>query len=674
MAQPKIIKKKSDNSDKENLAPVNEARLKLVDEIQKNSNILITVSRNPSVDALSAALGLTAIIDKMGKHGTAVFSGKVPPAITFLNPDKIFEDTADSLRDFIIALSRDKADHLRYKVDGDVVKIFVTPYKTVITEKDLEFSQGDYNVELVIALGVESQKDLDVALAAHGKILHDATVTTINVGEEQSKLGLINVNATEASSLSEVVAEIGEELENDEEEALVDDQIATALMTGIVSTTDRFSNERTTSRTLAIAANLMTAGADQQLITKKLEEAAERKKALKEKRTKQAAPKPAQPASTTETDDNPETALPPATAGADGSLSINHQQEVGKSRLVISTLAPEDELVKDESIHVSQEDEERVPTATEILSKLANKEGSEDEAVTAVNEKETAELDITPTPQVKVKKSRAIDTDSSIESAVTSPKERVYLQKAEEELTTLEGNKQAIGSSSDKEQDAPILNRVSSEQSPSMGAAPLKNEEHRDKTLEPINQIDPMAPPVVDPPAADGELPQFNVDQSAEAILQAALNTAVPASDLPQPTIEELSQQAQAVAPASAPLPDFSTLTPPPPPPPPAADFSAPPPPLPDFSTLTPPQQHEGVAEPVGVAGVSSQATPEAPSAASTLPPLETPPPVQQTSDLSQNPDPVLSTLPPEDMILAGSVQQQGNEPSDPSQFRIPGQ
>ena len=115
----------------------------IVDKIKDSSNILITVNTNPSVDELSAALAITLFINKLNKHATAVFSGAVPPAIEFLQPEKTFENTVDSLRDFIIALDKEKADHLRYKVVDDMVKIFITPYRTTISEKDLEFSQGD---------------------------------------------------------------------------------------------------------------------------------------------------------------------------------------------------------------------------------------------------------------------------------------------------------------------------------------------------------------------------------------------------------------------------------------------------------------------------------------------------------------------------------------------------
>lgn len=249
------------------------ARQQIVEAIKSNSNILVTVSDSPSVDELSAALGLTVLLNKLEKRATAIFSGTIPPAITFLDPEKTLEGTVDSLRDFIIALDKEKADHLRYKVDGDVVKIFITPYRTTLTDKDLQFSQGDYNVELVIALGVKDQDHLDKALSAHGRILHDATVTTISVGAEPSSLGSIDWRDAAASSLCEMLVSLSEALKEDQ--PVLDEQIATAFLTGIVSATDRFSNDHTSSRVMTMAAQLMAAGANQQLIAAKLQEAHE---------------------------------------------------------------------------------------------------------------------------------------------------------------------------------------------------------------------------------------------------------------------------------------------------------------------------------------------------------------------------------------------------------------
>lgn len=249
------------------------AKQQIVEKIKESAKILITVSDSPSVDALSAALALTMVLDKQEKYATAIFSGETPPAIAFLEPEKTFDDTTDSLRDFIIALNKEKADHLRYKVEGEAVKIFITPYKTTIDQNDLEFSQGDYNVELVIALGVDNQEHLDKALEEHGQILHDAAIITMTAGDQTSDLGGIDWHDANSSSLSEMVAGLAEALKVDKKKPLMDAPIATALLTGIVAQTDRFSNEHTTSKAMTVAATLMVAGADQQLIANELQAA-----------------------------------------------------------------------------------------------------------------------------------------------------------------------------------------------------------------------------------------------------------------------------------------------------------------------------------------------------------------------------------------------------------------
>lgn len=247
------------------------AKKQLVDNIKDETNILVTVNRDPSVDELAAALALTIFLNKLGKHATAVVSGEIPSAMDFLAPDDTFEATTDSLRDFIIALDKEKADHLRYKLEGDMVKIFITPYRTTISNKDLEFSQGDYNVELVIALNVENGDDFDKALAAHGKILHSATVTTITARGVQSDLGSISWHDDAVSGVSEMVAGLLKDLKT--MKVSLDDQMSTALLTGIVAATDRFSNDATSPTVMTVAAELMAAGANQQLIATKLEEA-----------------------------------------------------------------------------------------------------------------------------------------------------------------------------------------------------------------------------------------------------------------------------------------------------------------------------------------------------------------------------------------------------------------
>ncbi len=262
------------------------AKQQAVETIKQAVNVLVTVSTNPSVDQLSAALGLTLMLGKLDKHATAVFSGEIPQAIKFLEPDKTFEDNVDSLRDFIIALDKEKADKLRYKVEDNVVRIFITPYKTKITKDDFDFSQGDFNVDAVVALGVGDREQLDAAIKSHGRILHDASVVTINAGGAQSKLGAINWSDDSASSLCEMLVSVSESFGS----GLLDQQISTAFLTGIVAATNRFSNDKTSPKVMTMSAQLMAAGASQQLIAKELN--------IKETLPAPAVPIPVQPSQT----------------------------------------------------------------------------------------------------------------------------------------------------------------------------------------------------------------------------------------------------------------------------------------------------------------------------------------------------------------------------------------
>lgn len=239
----------------------------VVGPIRDASNILVTINNSPTVDQLAACIGLTLVLNKLGKHATAVFSGEVPSTLEFLKPEETLEKNTDSLRDFIIALDKSKADKLRYKVEDDVVKIFITPYKVSIGEDDLDFSQGDFNVDVVVALGVEEKKHLDDAILAHGRILHDATVIAINTVGDGHHLGSINWSDPGASSLCEMVTDIVQSLAKD----VLDKQNSTALLTGIVAKTERYSNEKATPHTMAIAGALMSAGASTQLVSNELD-------------------------------------------------------------------------------------------------------------------------------------------------------------------------------------------------------------------------------------------------------------------------------------------------------------------------------------------------------------------------------------------------------------------
>ncbi len=571
------------------------ARQQIVESIKNHSNILVTVSTNPTVDELSAALGLTILLNNIDKRATAVVSGAIPPAITFLDPDKTFESTVDSLRDFIIALDKEKADHLRYKVDGDVVKIFITPYRTTLTEKDLDFSQGDYNVELVIALGVKDQDHLDTALAAHGRILHDATVATISAGAEPSSLGSIDWRDAVASSLCEMLVSLTEALKEDK--PILDEQIATAFLTGIVSATDRFSNDRTSSRVMTMAAQLMAAGANQQLIAAKLQEAHEigpgshnnsgstnnseghdgtvnlsedKSSKVNKDRKKNQKKKNDNDLQIERETSKPEAVVAPAVAAAevlDADQTPVETEAVNEAIEAADTAQQGEQQLEDQLSKIT-EPAAPVQTLADIQNELANLTPAEESAPIADEAQSTESTAETPAPTVS-------DNDMPGFEAMEVP---AALEPAPVEAAPPAAEVSPFITSTHNATDYMSVNDAPPFASPLNGTV---SEQNNTPVIDPFSvPIPPLndAPTTIAPLAPSEAAPSFPVEPSPQPeVINTVADEAMPSfevTDLP-------SASPQAPAPVELPplppLPDFSSLPPLPPPPAPGQFGTLPP-------------------------------------------------------------------------------------------------
>ena len=292
---------------------------KVADKIQHSTNILIALSKDPNVDEISAAIALAFVLDQQKKHVTAIYSGQTPNALEFLRPEETFQKDISSLQDFIIALNKSKADHLIYQVEGDYVKILITPYKGQIKKEDLEYSYSDYNVDLVIVFNVNSGSEIDSALSEYGRIMHDAMAINIT-SSVPGRFADLEWSDPSKSSVCEMVYDLLSELEIDN----TPQEVATALLTGILSATERFSNNRTKPTTMAVASKLMEAGADQQLISSNI---------LKAETPAAAAENPF----ATQSPTTNETPVAPAAQEAQGTPAAQEAQEVPATSTIQET-------------------------------------------------------------------------------------------------------------------------------------------------------------------------------------------------------------------------------------------------------------------------------------------------------------------------------------------------
>lgn len=617
----------------------NNARKQIIEKIKSADNILITVSSNPSVDELASALGLTLAINKSGRRATAVASGKMPDALKFLRPEKTFENSVDSLRDFIIALSKDKADHLRYKLVGDHVKIFITPYKTTITQNDLEFEQGDFNVDLVLALGVRSKNNLDDALAAHGRILHDASVAVITVGKYGSDLSSLNWHNSNSSSLSEVTLDIINGL-NDRE--ILTKSVATALLTGLVSETDRFSNEKTSAKAMSSASKLMMAGADQQLIVSELI-AAEEKPALIEEEFEEKAP---------EKKEVPKPKEKPAKKPADGTLVISHDEEP-EEQAEETQEAPEETPQPAEEFNQKSEEDQLEESLNDLnatpqnaFEDLAPTEEYPQETIEEINE---PEVQPEPAPQVEEPAPAPEITSQPEETHVAPPIEHFAPELPKEDLTD------AINEAFLSEEPANTVDYQPAQQQTPQIEQPIP---------EPTFQPEVTAPTAVQEPILGGTL-NATTEQAADDNRRALeddkrrtiLTHGAPSAETQtQPEISQPEEAKQAVMEAfgNPQINDTQFVNPEPAPADPSFSINEPlntpsqneglplPPPIPDFTNMQMPELPP-------IPNFNEQANIQQPTA---------PEPTAYGADASSN------------QIMTDAVYPQSN---DPAQFQIPG-
>jgi len=138
--------------------------------------------------------------------------------------------------------------------------------------------------------------------------------------------------------------------------------MVTAFLTGIVAETDRFSNDKTSPRTMTVAANLMAAGANQQLVALQLEPPEQPPVAPPPDQSKDEPP----PADTKPSSQP----SPPKDQGGSGNtpggtLDVPHEgEEPGDENLDVD-LHKEEEIPKDE-IHI--DDQGTLRKASEVLA------------------------------------------------------------------------------------------------------------------------------------------------------------------------------------------------------------------------------------------------------------------------------------------------------------------
>lgn len=243
----------------------------IIEKIKSSQNILIVSHVNPDGDSLGSSLGLYQTLKKTGKNVSTAASGHRSPHHSYLPAIDQIKEEIKGNREFIITLNtlNTSGPHkVKYKTDDNKIHLIITPNQGQFSPQDISIEEGKPQFDLIIALDTPNLEYLDKIYEQNADLFHQTPIINIDHHPDNQNYGEINFIDTKSSSTCEIIISLIESLSTDQ--SLLDSDIATCILTGILSDTASFQNNNTTPKSLTVSAQMIAAGADHPAIIKNL--------------------------------------------------------------------------------------------------------------------------------------------------------------------------------------------------------------------------------------------------------------------------------------------------------------------------------------------------------------------------------------------------------------------
>ncbi|MFH0770698.1 MAG: DHH family phosphoesterase [Candidatus Peregrinibacteria bacterium] len=235
--------------------------------IERNQRILIVPHANVDPDGLSSALACFELFSALGKDVTVICPETPPESLQFLPGFAEMEREIDEAQNFIVTVHLDEGvevDKLRYTVEDHKVNIIVVPKKGRIRPQHISLSEGEQRYDLILVLDSADLSLLGSLYTDHVDLFSGVPVLNVDHHISNTRFGQLTLIDATASSATEVLYHWFTHVPS--WQSLITEDIATLLLTGLITDTRSFQNPNTTPHALEVAAQLLERGARQQEI------------------------------------------------------------------------------------------------------------------------------------------------------------------------------------------------------------------------------------------------------------------------------------------------------------------------------------------------------------------------------------------------------------------------
>jgi nanoRNase/pAp phosphatase (c-di-AMP/oligoRNAs hydrolase) len=233
----------------------------IINKISEAQSVLI-IGNGDNGDSLAASLAMGTFLKKLEKDVTLLVPAKVSERFSFLPFIGETTDTIDLTKSFVIDVSTKKSQvaELSYKKDAERLSIYLKPASGEFSQSDISFRSSNFPYDVIVLVGIPTLDHLGDFYTKHTELFFDVPKINIDFRASNENYGQYNMVSLSATSVSEIVLDVI----NKFEASLIDENIATQLLAGIIAETNSFQHVRTTPQTFLKASQLVSLGAKQQ--------------------------------------------------------------------------------------------------------------------------------------------------------------------------------------------------------------------------------------------------------------------------------------------------------------------------------------------------------------------------------------------------------------------------
>lgn len=240
----------------------------IIEAVKRSERPLLVLPESAGVDHFSSAFGLYRALQKLEKDPTIVCAGELPKAAKGLAGDIPIHADIPHLHDLTIEVDLHGTDphELSYEVVDGRLRVHITPKTGMWRKEEVQALPSTFRYDLILCIGVQDLEASGRLLRDYADFFYRTPIINIDHAPSNEHFGQMNAVNMTAAACSEVCHELIEAIDP----ALVDEEIATHFMAGMIAKTRSFKTRHVTPKTLATASTLLAKGANREKIVHEL--------------------------------------------------------------------------------------------------------------------------------------------------------------------------------------------------------------------------------------------------------------------------------------------------------------------------------------------------------------------------------------------------------------------